>query len=910
MPGSEQPWILNETISTASKSSVTPKTKTSRTGVMRKPAVNQTLSCAECRRLKLRCDRVFPCGSCQKRGTIAAFIEPLRIHVSPTGIAELCPEGSLPTRNKPPTSLTDKEQLYQKLSELRGRILELENALEIAHSQVSTEAHPLLSNASSKRKAINKRRKQSQGAQPDDEIPADSEESDSLDEALGSLHMDSDGRRSKFLGRSACVEYRKESIPAKASEANILVSAEVAMIYQSFPFLTLGEATNLLQERVWRHLPPLDRAQRLRQNYCRHMYHVTDIIPVDGWFEDLFSRVYLGTQNVDIPVSFSESGIRADELALIFAYFALAALVDLDLTPFNYEAEAYACLARSALTSMNIMQNATIVTIETLILLAYFEEMWGEVIGSGDAWMLTAFATKLAENRNSLKFGLESLDADRRSKVYWELHSLELSECLSHGRPATFVLIPADVAMPKCPNPQANLHNFRYRFAAECLTPLIRQAFGLKAPPYNLVVELDRKIRKLCSEFEVGVMNGQPVAFNSLDESAAMENYVKIVYRESVRISREFKALLYLHRTFFIRAVSSNPSDPQHTKYGLSVSGAYESAMFFVQTAGEIFEAHPVTMSRALLCWSHTLCSVFILGTMSIHCTGSRLAPLAAKRLHDANDLYRKASAYGGRAMADSPFVIRMTEHSHNAAQAYAEYSRHSKVSGTKHSPLHTAATKQDPDDDTDELALLGGRTRLIKTAKDSPTSPASQSVYSPSQRQLSPGITETSSQSDASAFSHDRSPQWRAEFKYTEDRARGFSGDHDYHVSSNGSVSSGMSPVPTPYSKQVDYQQTVPPKGPDPHIQDHDAFHRGVPGYGHVSTIMQGPNGSVPYNTGDIQVVVGNPQDPYYLGNHADDVPMDISADTRDWNFLDDWYGHIFSLDVIPPNYGETSKI
>lgn len=77
------------------------------------------------------------------------------------------------------------------------------------------------------------------------------------------------------------------------------------------------------------------------------------------------------------------------------------------------------------------------------------------------------------------------------------------------------------------------MHDFRYRFAAECLTPLIRQAFGLRAPPYNLVVELDRKIRKLCSEHGVGLTNGQPVPFGSLEETTAMENYVKVVHRES-----------------------------------------------------------------------------------------------------------------------------------------------------------------------------------------------------------------------------------------------------------------------------------------------------------------------------------------------------------------------------------------
>jgi len=96
-----------------------------------------------------------------------------------------------------------------------------------------------------------------------------------------------------------------------------------------------------------------------------------------------------------------------------------------------------------------------------------------------------------------------------------------------------------------------------------------------------------------------------------------------------------------------------NPADPQHTKFGLSVSGAYDAAMNLIQTLNELFQHHPAASSRALLCWSHTLCSVFVLGTVTTRCPGSRLAPLAAKRLHDIEDLYRRAGIYGGRASAD-----------------------------------------------------------------------------------------------------------------------------------------------------------------------------------------------------------------------------------------------------------------
>lgn len=150
-----------------------------------------------------------------------------------------------------------------------------------------------------------------------------------------------------------------------------------------------------------------------------------------------------------------------------------------------------------------------------------------------------------------MKFGLEPIDVKRRSKVYWEVYTLELIECFSHGRPSTFSLVPSDVAMPSFPDAKTNcafcyttfssrafisifypVHAFRYRLAAECLTPLSKQAFGLKVPMYTSVVELDRKIRKICDDFGIGA-SGQKTTFSGLDESEAMQNYIKLVYRES-----------------------------------------------------------------------------------------------------------------------------------------------------------------------------------------------------------------------------------------------------------------------------------------------------------------------------------------------------------------------------------------
>lgn len=102
------------------------------------------LSCAECRRLKLRCSRVFPCTNCVKKGCAA-----------------ICPQGSL-TTGKGNRSvvfflllvllsthlsfvLANTEILHEKINDLSSRVRFLEDALADAHACYSDQPHPLLS---------------------------------------------------------------------------------------------------------------------------------------------------------------------------------------------------------------------------------------------------------------------------------------------------------------------------------------------------------------------------------------------------------------------------------------------------------------------------------------------------------------------------------------------------------------------------------------------------------------------------------------------------------------------------------------------------------------------------------------------------------------------------------------------
>ncbi|KAL5482638.1 hypothetical protein ACEPAI_9232 [Sanghuangporus weigelae] len=94
-------------------------------------------TCGECRRLKLKCDRVFPCQSCIKRGCEG-----------------ICPEGSLVSGRGSRYILANTEQLHEKIVRMAERIRDLEDALKIISEEharclnldlpPSGSTHPLL----------------------------------------------------------------------------------------------------------------------------------------------------------------------------------------------------------------------------------------------------------------------------------------------------------------------------------------------------------------------------------------------------------------------------------------------------------------------------------------------------------------------------------------------------------------------------------------------------------------------------------------------------------------------------------------------------------------------------------------------------------------------------------------------
>ncbi|KAK7052073.1 Zn(2)-C6 fungal-type domain-containing protein [Favolaschia claudopus] len=86
------------------------------------------VSCAECRRLKIKCDKQIPCQSCVRRGCSA-----------------LCPNGALATGQGTRFVLAATEHLHRKIARMGERIRILEDALTALHaSKGNADVHPLI----------------------------------------------------------------------------------------------------------------------------------------------------------------------------------------------------------------------------------------------------------------------------------------------------------------------------------------------------------------------------------------------------------------------------------------------------------------------------------------------------------------------------------------------------------------------------------------------------------------------------------------------------------------------------------------------------------------------------------------------------------------------------------------------
>ncbi|EGO26826.1 hypothetical protein SERLADRAFT_355454 [Serpula lacrymans var. lacrymans S7.9] len=703
------------------------------------------MSCAECRRLKLKCDKTVPCSSCKRRGCSA-----------------ICPNGVLITGQGTRFVLADTEKLHQKIAQMSDRIRQLEDALTIMQSSTTNEPHPLLHRELLGIKSII----DLHAAVDEIQASRESQEADvnsQYIDAFGTLAIRDDGAAT-FYGPSAGSENSdsnqvpgRRTIPSQRFSPKQELPTNVKRLTTAFPLSpTVGTDTTVdLLYLIEHHLPAWPHAHRLCKLYLEQAPWffgavtkrelVEETLPL--WYTEASDLIPLGSvapqqRSADsVDDNSSENLAKGPhELALMFMILCFGALTDIDLpaAPDNSEADMYFQLTRAALNLEPILERPpSIATVQTLSLMAIYQGICSGEHSIESTWATFGLATKLAQsvNRDCARWKLSPAEVQKRRALFWELFITDCWQSLATGRLASFSLPYVDCELPSDPDEKLDEHgaiipsfpSWKARFGYECVSAVVKNTLTAKVPKYSVIVELDRKIRDMAlPKYAQGV---PPTGAGLAD---TMSHFMPINYRHLT--------LLYVHRCFFAEAVSSSPTDPMKSQYAPSFLAGYRSASEILTSLRTAFSMFPRQIARFWVLWTHAFSSAVMLASVVTHAIGSgaksKITSAALLELRMAVDLFEMASVHGGRAVKFLPILQRLLQ----KAQEINSNAQPPVVRNDMFSPTPS-------DDNKDELYIFSGQTHTVATKVHPPTVSSRSSQYSPSQTSSKASTPSASSQ-------------------------------------------------------------------------------------------------------------------------------------------------------------------
>ncbi|TFK21631.1 hypothetical protein FA15DRAFT_672387 [Coprinopsis marcescibilis] len=673
-----------------------PSDKVKEPKVKKKPGRRQT-SCAECRRLKLKCDKGVPCEKCVSRGC-----------------AQICPDGVLTSTKGNRMVLSGTEELHERIGDLGARIRELEGALRALQEQVSDEPHPLLcsdvlrppllrtdsqNGSSSASASASSSAKSPTTSNSSDRnslasgLPVLKEEDHQVIDAFGTLTVDQDGV-SKYIGKTARSEYLIGA-PIKQETYQPISSFHEAD-YSAFPDFESRGGGNL-KAHVYRRLPPFSLATQLCDVYVRHSKHLYSPVPRIELYDDILMMVYRDQSFDSFQVHHA--------LALLFIIFALASHFNETKDRYAVNADEYYQLARTTLAFASPVRHTTVSSIQTLIHMAqYLDFSDSDAAGSASAWHYIGHAVRLSFSiglhLNPARWKLPDTDINRRRRVFWQLYVADTLTSFYFGRPPSitpsYIDCPVpedvdDVSTPDSTAPSATIpfQVWNYQFTT-LMNSVMASGMGPKQPLYSTILDLDRQIR----EFPV------PSEWRATTErqstTAKRDTHF---YRWSVLAAKE-TTLLNLHRPYFAQALCENVYDLQDHRYIPSIVAIYRSAWRTIIGLQLTWGSAPEMIARVNLPWSQALSAAIVMCLLIVRAPSSHLVKPALEKLGQLLSLFHSASVECRSAANLLPSIERL----YNRASEACSPPRY----------LGSSDTYSEPSISQAELERLNGKTHLF----------------------------------------------------------------------------------------------------------------------------------------------------------------------------------------------------
>ncbi|PVG02035.1 hypothetical protein CPB86DRAFT_805078 [Serendipita vermifera] len=590
------------------------------------------ISCAECRRLKVRCDlpklKNGPCTSCERRGC-----------------GELCPDNSLKTGKGTRYILSGTEELHGQIDSLRSRVKELEEALATSHASHSTSVHELLTPESSESSKLRPTAAISRLDQDDNRLHT---EFDAL--------MISDTGKMQWLGTTALSEWFVKpdpiSVPRRPhADSSVAGSFSGDAVVFTADIMTLEQA-NQHRETILASIPDMITFDRLVNIYYEQV----------AWFYNPIPRQRLNQISVSLFTG-SQHKVSNHELSSIMTTLAFGSLMDISRPPDNPEVTRYANLGRLALSLDCVFAQTSVDTVEAVLMRCVFllfdRDPTGPMKVYAQLGLLWRMVVSIGMHRDPSRWNFDEEECLRRRRLFWEFVSIDTWQytngLASWGRPSSINLQSCDCRLPwdtdaKLGGEEPRFQKWKFTFVKEILLPILENSTTCgRSATLGAIMKMDKKIR----EYPLFDMATGPKADATQPAQA-------IVYQRNVMFCIKESALSQLHRAFFVSALNENLQDPLRSKFAASVLAVHASSCALLGRADTVLNFQPQT-PRFFVWWAQSFSAMVNLGALVVKAPSSALAASAVTEIHLAVKALQRAKD-GFRARRLLPAALKLQE--------------------------------------------------------------------------------------------------------------------------------------------------------------------------------------------------------------------------------------------------------
>ena len=168
---------------------------------------------------------------------------------------------------------------------------------------------------------------------------------------------------------------------------------EFGPFYHSFPLAPTGLPRRPVRSLLEAFVPPWDRAVQLCRYFLEHLSWMFQIVTFQQFTQQLMPMIYANAPGAGPSRPVASGGPH--DLSLLFGTLAIAALVDLNLPPYNSEAQRYYVLARAAIALDPFMERASLSTVKALHLISLYNGMSGKESNMSNTYAILNLACRL-----------------------------------------------------------------------------------------------------------------------------------------------------------------------------------------------------------------------------------------------------------------------------------------------------------------------------------------------------------------------------------------------------------------------------------------------------------------------------------------------------------------------------------